>query len=64
MQDVSRVALMARQMDLSTAELRPELIHAGGGLLVVEVFTLANRLSSPHVRMISADSLDTYNYKE
>jgi hypothetical protein len=35
MQDVSQVALMARQMNLTNSDLRPELIHAGGGLLVV-----------------------------
>src|SRR5258706_8138401 len=35
MQDVSRVARTARQMSLSSADFRPELIHAGGGLLVL-----------------------------
>lgn len=35
MQEVSQVARMARQMSLSSTDLRPELIHAGGGLLVL-----------------------------
>ncbi len=35
MQDVSRVALMAKETMVSSGDLRPELIHAGGGLLVL-----------------------------
>jgi len=35
MQDVSRMARMAKETMLSTADFRPELIHAAGGLLVV-----------------------------
>lgn len=35
MQDVSRVARMARETMLSSVDFRPELIHAAGGLLVV-----------------------------
>jgi len=35
MQDVSRVARMARKTMLSSVDFRPELIHATGGLLVV-----------------------------
>lgn len=35
MQHVSQLARMAKQMSLSGAVLRPELVHAGGGLLVL-----------------------------
>jgi hypothetical protein len=35
MRDVSRVALMAKETVLSSADLRPELIHSAGGLLVL-----------------------------
>ncbi len=35
MQDVSRVSRMAKETMLSSGDLRPELIHAAGGLLVL-----------------------------
>lgn len=35
MQDVSRVSRMAAQTMLPSANFRPELVHAGGGLLVL-----------------------------
>lgn len=35
MRDVSRVSLMAKEGMLSSANLRPELIHSAGGLLVL-----------------------------
>lgn len=35
MTEVSRLSLMAKQTMLSTADLRPELIHSAGGLLVL-----------------------------
>jgi hypothetical protein len=35
MRDVSRVSRMAAQTMLSSADFRPELVHAGGGLLVL-----------------------------
>ena len=35
MQEVSRLSSMAKETILSTADFRPELIHAGGGLLVL-----------------------------
>lgn len=37
MRDVSRLALMAKGTKLSNADLRPELIHSAGGLLVLLV---------------------------
>jgi hypothetical protein len=40
MQDVSRVSRMAKETMLSSADFRPELIHAAGGLLVVLVATM------------------------
>jgi hypothetical protein len=40
MQDVSRVAQLVRETLLSTADFRPELIHAAGGLLIVLVATM------------------------
>lgn len=40
MQDVSRVAQLVRETPLSTADFRPELIHAAGGLLIVLVATM------------------------
>lgn len=39
MQDVSRVARVAKETALSSADFRPELIHAGGGLLVLLAIT-------------------------
>lgn len=39
MQDVSRVARVARETVLTSAEFRPELIHAAGGLFVLLVIT-------------------------
>lgn len=39
MQDVSRVAQIAKETTLSNAAFRPELIHAGGGLLVLLAIT-------------------------
>lgn len=39
MQDVSRVARMAKEPTLSSADFRPKLIHAGGGLLVLLAIT-------------------------
>jgi hypothetical protein len=42
MRDVSRVSLMAKEGVLSSANLRPELIHSAGGLLVLlAVMTLS-----------------------
>ena len=42
MRDVSRVSLMAKEGILSSADLRPELIHSAGGLLVLlAVMTLS-----------------------
>jgi hypothetical protein len=35
MREVSRLSLMAKETTLSSADLRPELIHSGGGLLVL-----------------------------
>jgi len=35
MREVSRLSLLAKQTLLSSAELRPELIHSAGGLLVL-----------------------------
>jgi hypothetical protein len=35
MQDVSRVSRLSRETMMSSADFRPELIHAAGGLLVV-----------------------------
>ena len=40
MQDVSRVAQLAKETSLSTADFRPELIHAAGGLLIVLAATM------------------------
>jgi len=40
MRDVSRVARMAKETTLSSADFRPELIHAGGGLLVLLAITV------------------------
>lgn len=40
MQDVSRVAQLARETTLSTADFRPELIRAAGGLLIVLAATM------------------------
>ena len=40
MQDVSRVAQLARETPLSAADFRPELIHAAGGLLIVLAATM------------------------
>jgi hypothetical protein len=40
MQGVSRVSRMAKETMLSSADFRPELIHAAGGLLVVLVATM------------------------
>ena len=40
MQDVSRVSRMAKETMLSSADFRPELIHAAGGLLVVLAATM------------------------
>jgi hypothetical protein len=40
MQDVSRVAQLAQEKTLSTADFRPELIHAAGGLLIVLAATM------------------------
>jgi hypothetical protein len=37
MRDVNRVSLMAKEGMLSSADLRPELIHSAGGLLVLFV---------------------------
>ena len=37
MRDVSRLSLMAKQAVVSSADLRPELIHSAGGLLVLFV---------------------------
>lgn len=39
MQDVSRVAQLAKETTLSNADFRPELIHAAGGLLVLLAIT-------------------------
>lgn len=40
MQDVSRIARMAKETTLSSADFRPELIHAAGGLLIVLAATM------------------------
>jgi hypothetical protein len=40
MQDVSRVAQLAKETTLSSADFRPELIHAAGGLLIVLAATM------------------------
>lgn len=40
MRDVSRVARMAKETTLTSADFRPELIHAAGGLLVVLAATM------------------------
>jgi hypothetical protein len=39
MQDVSRVARVAKEATFSSADFQPELIHAGGGLLVLLAIT-------------------------
>lgn len=44
MQDVSRVSRLARETMMSSADFRPELIHAAGGLLVVLAVTLLSVL--------------------
>ena len=40
MQDVSRVAQLARATTVSAADFRPELIHVAGGLLIVLAATM------------------------
>jgi hypothetical protein len=40
MQHVSRVARIAKETDLSSASFLPELVHAGGGLLVLLTITM------------------------